>query len=287
MHLKRFDDSDRYYQQVAPFLLTHEAAHNLLLGICSTLRQQSGYYESAPYLALVQDGDAVIAAALRTPPHNLVLSLIPSAAFMEEAIEQIARDVLATYGQLPGVLGPSAISRAFAETWQRLTGQPYQLSRKERIYQLERVQPVAGVSGAMRRATAANRNLLVRWIVAFNREALGGADPTDPQRWVDHALTSPVRSLWLWVDGEPVTMAGYGGPTPHGIRIGPVYTPPEHRRQGYATACVAALSQHLLASGCQFCFLFTDLSNPASNHIYQAIGYEPVSDVAEYRFALP
>ena len=27
-----------------------------------------------------------------------------------------------------------------------------------------------------------------------------------------------------------------------------------------------------------------DLANPTSNHIYQAIGYRPVSDVADYRF---
>ena len=50
-------------------------------------------------------------------------------------------------------------------------------------------------------------------------------------------------------------------------------------------ATVAALSQLLLDSGRKFCFLFTDLSNPTSNHIYQAIGYRPVCDVDEYRFS--
>ncbi len=32
------------------------------------------------------------------------------------------------------------------------------------------------------------------------------------------------------------------------------------------------------------CFLFTDLGNPTSNHIYQDIGYRPVCDVDEYKF---
>jgi uncharacterized protein len=31
-------------------------------------------------------------------------------------------------------------------------------------------------------------------------------------------------------------------------------------------------------------FLFTDLSNPTSNHIYQTIGYQQVSNIDEYRF---
>jgi predicted GNAT family acetyltransferase len=287
VELKRFDDIGRYHQRVAPFLLAYEAAHNLLLGICSTLLSRSDYYGATPYLALVQDGDAVVAVAIRTPPHNLVLSLIPSEMLREPALALLAQDIFAVYGQLPGVLGPPAMSRIFAEEWQRLTGQSYRLSRRERIYQLDAVHPVAGVPGVMRAATEADHNLLVRWIIAFNQEAFGGSDPTDPERWVDHhALTSPTCGLFLWEDDEPVAMAGYGGPTPHGIRIGPVYTPPEHRRRGYASACVAALSQHLLDSGRQFCFLFTDVSNPTSNHIYQTIGYTPISDVDEYRFAL-
>ena len=72
-----------------------------------------------------------------------------------------------------------------------------------------------------------------------------------------------------------------------GIRIGPVYTPPALRGRGYASACVARLSQDKLDEGRTFCFLYTDLSNPTSNHIYQEIGYEPVCDVADYRFTVP
>jgi len=63
-----------------------------------------------------------------------------------------------------------------------------------------------------------------------------------------------------------------------------VYTPPERRNRGYASALVAALSQHLLDAGWQFCVLFTDLANPISNSIYQRIGYRPVSDFDEYDF---
>jgi predicted GNAT family acetyltransferase len=89
----------------------------------------------------------------------------------------------------------------------------------------------------------------------------------------------------FWVDnGKRVSMAGYGGVTPNGIRIGPVYTPPEFRKRGYASALTAALSQEMLDQGRKFVTLYTDLSNPTSNHIYQTIGYKPVHDVDEYRF---
>jgi predicted GNAT family acetyltransferase len=143
---------------------------------------------------------------------------------------------------------------------------------------------VEGVSGRMRAATREDRDLLVAWIRAFAEEALPKDDPMDPERVVDLRLQGPSVGLVLWEDGDPVALAGAGGPTPNGIRIGPVYTPPAHRRRGYASALVAGLSQRLLDEGRTFCFLHTDLSNPTSNRIYVDIGYEPVCDSRNYRF---
>jgi hypothetical protein len=79
-------------------------------------------------------------------------------------------------------------------------------------------------------------------------------------------------------------LAGWGGRTPNGIRIGPVYTPPDRRRRGYGSAVTAAVSAAKLAAGRQFCFLYTDLANPTSNKIYMDIGYEPVCDAVDYAF---
>jgi hypothetical protein len=107
---------------------------------------------------------------------------------------------------------------------------------------------------------------------------------TDTSVVVTRWLTSESRFLALWDDGEPVSMAGATGPTPNGIRISAVYTPPSQRRHGYASALVVALSQAQLDAGRRFCFLFTDLRNLTSNHIYQAAGYEPVVDITELRF---
>jgi len=67
-------------------------------------------------------------------------------------------------------------------------------------------------------------------------------------------------------------------------RIGLVFTPPERRRCGYATACVAALSERLLAAGADQCTLFAQLQNPTSNAIYRRMGYEPVTEIVRYHF---
>lgn len=144
--------------------------------------------------------------------------------------------------------------------------------------------PPRPVSGHLRPASEADRPFLRGWAASFGREVGEGSDEARVDEVLDRVLRHGPQGLFLWEDGQPVSMAAYGGPTPNGIRVNLVYTPPEFRRRGYASACVAALSQRLLDSGRRFCFLYTDLGNPISNHIYQEIGYRPVCDVDAYRF---
>jgi len=86
------------------------------------------------------------------------------------------------------------------------------------------------------------------------------------------------------VGAEPVSLVAYSSPSPAGARIGPVYTPHPLRRRGYGTALVAAISTWLLGQGRRRCCLYTDLSNPTSNAIYRAIGYQHVAESADYGF---
>jgi hypothetical protein len=174
----------------------------------------------------------------------------------------------------------------FAEAWRDLTGQSFHKRMAERLYRLDKVTPPSGVPGQMRRAVESDRDLLARWLREFQLEAFGEADDESVERNVRNILTLPpeYRGVHLWEDPGPVSFTGYGGLTPNSMRIGPVYTPREFRGKGYASACVAAVSQHLLDSGRKFCTLFTDLANPTSNKIYMRIGYEAVCDVDEYKF---
>lgn len=248
-----------------------------MLGLCGNLLQQP----APAYHAVVERSGRVLAAALRTPPHNLILSQTS----YPRTLSLIAQDVYKLYGSLPGVIGTHA--QHFARLWEQLSGQIPFLSAKQRIYQLKKVTPVAGVAGQMCQVKETQREQVLKWLDGFYRDAEDDDQRTreDNEQVADRFLKRPAAGLVFWeVNGQPVSMAGYTSPTPHGIRISAVYTPPEHRQKGYASACVAALSQFLLEQGYKFCFLFTDLTNPTPNHIYQEIGYTPVRDVAVYEF---
>jgi predicted GNAT family acetyltransferase len=276
--LRRFREVGDFLDAAGDFLVAREAEHNLIFGICWSLRETPERY-GEPYLAVVERGETVVAAAIQTPPFRLVVSEIDD----PDAIEAIVEDVLDR--ELPGVTGPAEQTAAFAQAWNARGGPTATLHMSERIYRLTAVRPPRPVAGRFRMATAADRRLAIHWTEGFMRDAFGEVDPAEVAADVDRWLARRGRTLYLWEDGAPVSMCGVGGQTPNGIRIGPVYTPPALRGRGYASALVAAVSQAELDAGRRFCFLFTDQANPTANHIYQVIGYEPIRDVDAYRFA--
>ena len=281
MEVVRLDDATAFLAEAEPLLLADEARHNLILGIAGTIRDTPDLYPLRS-LWLVRDAGEVVAAALRTPPYNLILARprsTPALAALGEAVAEAE--------EIPGVVGTEPEIHEFAELWSRHSGVPGRVSMRQGVYALDQVDLVPSVPGSARVATQHDRDLALRWWIAFGEEVLheGGPGRERAEASVDHKLSDPNSGILLWEDGgEPVSLAGWGGPTPNGIRIGPVYTPPELRGHGYATAVTAELSQRQLDGGRSFCFLYTDLANPTSNAIYERIGYRRVAEAAEVVF---
>jgi len=279
--LRRPDDVDAFLETAGDFLAAREAEHNLMLGICSVIRTSPERFTEDPprFITVADAAGRIVVATLRTPPQNQVLSCVDDPEAVDLLVDALVDE------SLPGLLGPKAGASRFAGLWTETTGQPAQLELAERIFRLERIIPPARPApGSWRYGDSSDRELVLRWWIAFLAEAMPqGPPPRDPEGAVDRAIES--QWIYLWEDvGQVVCMVGSGGETPNGIRIGPVYTPAEHRGRGYASALTAAASQDQLDRGRRFVFLFTDLANPTSNKIYQAIGYAPVCDVDVYRF---
>ena len=278
--IKFFSDAGQFLGRVQPFLLRREAEHCLILGLLDGLRSGEQFGDAPPLMASVEERGEVAAVVLRTPPRNLILSWTDD----DSALDTIARELHRAGAGLPGVNGSADIAQKFASRWSELSGCSHRVQMAQRIYQLRRVTSESRAAGRLREPTLSDEALLREWRAAFSIDVEGTARD---QAEKDAAL--PLRKsihLLLWeVEGSAVAMAGYSGRTPNGIRIAWVYTPPENRGKGFAGACVAALSQKLLDDGREFCFLYTDLANPISNHIYQKMGYEPVTDATVYSFS--
>ncbi|MFL7812745.1 MAG: GNAT family N-acetyltransferase [Anaerolineales bacterium] len=287
MEIVHFDAPLEFQEQAQPYLVRWEAENNLLLGILAGIIGGE-YRDIKPYLSMIVDEGKVQTAALCTPPFPVLISYqnpAPKPALLQVLLD----DLLSWLGDdFCGLSGNKEYITPLIDLWQAFTGKEASLEMALRIYKLDQVEPVRGVEGQSRLVDESDRDLLIDWYAGFHRDSMGNdPNPTHVRKQVKTYLEADprMRGMMIWeVGGIPVSMAGYAGPTPHGIRVGAVYTPPEQRRKGYASACAASVSQHLLDQGFQFCFLFTDLMNPTSNHIYQQIGYRPVCDVDRYIF---
>ena len=282
MRIERHHDPAEFFALVAPFLERREAEHNLQLGFRERLEADRHAFGPADPLlyAALDDAGGVAAVATQTPPFGLVLSEADDPAIVHLLAQRLAEDgaVLPTAG------GPVALVRAFAERWSALTGAVASVQIEERIYEADAVVHPEGVAGGMRPYAGADRPLAIRWMRAFFDEAMPGSPEAQVERFVDGRAAGR-GSLVLWEDdGRVVSLAGHAGETPNGSRVGPVYTPPELRGRGYASAVTAALTERLLERR-RLCFLYTNLANPTSNSIYQRIGYRAVADVTVWRFA--
>jgi GNAT superfamily N-acetyltransferase len=210
-------------------------------------------------------------AFLHTPPFPVLLTAVPP-----EAAADLAAKTL-TGRSVPGVNSYEKTATAFAAAWRERTGCRVDVGRRTRLYRLaELTWPQPLPDGAPRPAGESDAALATGWFTAFRREVreVDGAD---------HAAAFRDRvsygGLILWeLGGVPVSMAGFTRRVAGMVRVGPVYTPPELRGHGYASAVTAEASRAALADGAEEVLLYTDLANPVSNSIYQRIGYRPVED---------
>ncbi len=280
MRVETVADPAEFIDRAGGLLLRDEARHNLMLGLLGTLRDHPWRYPERHFWLVAEEGGSIVAAALRTPPHGLALAQ----PLVEGVLETLAE---AVEDELPGAVGATPEIEAFAEAWSRKSGVSWSARFSQRIFALVEVIPPHPCPGAARVATGADTALLVDWLRAFSVEALEEHEPDEGalETSVEHKLVADDAAYVLWeVEGEPVSCAAYGSSTPSGTRIGPVYTPPEHRGRGYASAVTAHVSADRLAAGRRFCFLYTNLANPTANKIYADIGYRPVCDSLQLSF---
>lgn len=272
--IARHGDAHTFLRRARSWLLQTEVENNLILGIAA---HAAGTAEPV-YASTVEQDGAVVGCALRTPPRKLVLTRMPPGS-----VRALVMDVAACYDELPAVLGPPVAAREFAQHWCERRGCIARDAMSLRLYRLTRVRhPGRAPAGSLKLATCADTGLIASWIACFAEESR--VETASSREYVAARIAAGEMALW-W-DEQPRTLAGYSGRSPNGVRIGYVYTPPEWRNHGYASACVAALSQHALDGGAQFCCLYTDLDNPTSNAIYQRIGYDPAGDAIEIAFTV-
>ena len=190
MDVERLPDANAFLERAGDFLFAREAVHNLTLGLCSRLRTHPLLYGEQPYFAVALDGDRVMAATMRTPPHNLILTEVDDPA----AIEPLADDAHAAFGSLPGVGGPREPVGRFAGIWETRSGAKAEIAMRMRIYEAEETRAPEGVAGRMRPYEDRDRELVIAWMDAFVDEAMTEPPPETSQEWLERRLDAVIEA---------------------------------------------------------------------------------------------
>lgn len=282
MSVRVTTDPTEFLAITSAFLEQDPVLHTLLLsnvaeraaGTHHAVGEGTSYYVS---VHAGEPGDAVIGAAMRTPGRPVYIGVL-----RPELAGEVAEVYAELVPDLTGVWGERAAVVAFAARWAELRGgEAGEVTKGIRLHELG-ILTLLGAEGRMRPMAAADVQLVADWeLDGFGNEEL--ADAEQARAWAEQLLHD--GTLWIWeLAGVPVSMAGHHLPIFGVVRVGPVYTPPEHRRHGYAAALTGELTAQIIANGNRAC-LFTDLANPTSNKIYAQLGYRPVADFVDVTFA--
>ena len=278
MDVIRHFDPDAFLAAAQPMCERGEASASFFTGAAHAMKRTPADGERV-YLATVRD-ELVRGAAIQRGSGPVIIG-----ASDATAAEAFAVDLARDWRELQGVVGAPPGCEAFARTWLELTGRDHTLRVRLRQHTLTEVNEVPSAPGAPRIATEVDTEWLIERQNAFIAE-VGIPDP--PARVREYLPQRVVRGDFrIWEDGARVACAGFNDAAPDFARIAPVYTLPECRGRGYATALVAELSRELLARGKRRLFLTTDVANPISNAIYARIGYRAENDDCGLDFIAP
>jgi hypothetical protein len=281
MICKKYSDIHAFYEDTYDVLMMHESQNMILLG--NMIMGHEGNDKTAwrdPanwFMATVSNSSGIQMMALMTPPYNLTLYSTEN-KIDHNAIRCLV-DALKDV-DIPGVTTERVLAEEFAKEYAARNHNTYKISMDQRIYELEAIHPDVKQFGSIRLLNERDMHYFPYWVEAFvAANQYGTTEMMIPQEKGDYLYRLSTRKLYvLEVDGNPVSMAGFTRTMQNCIGIAFVYTPPYFRGRGYATSCVAQVSQLALEMGYKKCVLYTDLLNPTSNSIYMKIGYTPICD---------
>ena len=280
MQIVFYDSVGLFKQKIETILLKDEAKYNVILGIVNQLDKNP--IEPANLLmCTVEERDRAELIFLRTHPHNL---LIASDCYRQETISFAVKKFSEAGFMFPGVTGEKGLAEMFAKEWKQATAIETYIGMQQGIYKLTKLKPITFTEGHLRQAVPEDQPLVAKWVKEFTEYTVESLSMEQCQEKATEYIEQ--QSLYLWiVQNLPVSMVKSARATNNGIVVTLVYTPDIERGKGYASSSVYTFSKQLLENY-SFCSLYTDLSNPTSNSIYQKIGYEWVCESIMIQFGV-
>lgn len=184
---------------------------------------------------------------------------------------------------IAGLLGPSQYISAIIDSL-KLDHDAFTINAKEGLYvldilkQFKKYLPDEPQNYSLKKAQDINQDLLIDWIKGFDIQALKKPDNKDTYRNAKRRAQNIVSDGFgfiLTYSDVPVSLCNSNARFKDICRIGPVWTPPEHRGKKYARILLSKVINHLFQKyGIRTATLITE--NPAALNVYQSTGFQHI-----------
>lgn len=260
--IRIFEDKSKFLRIYEPFFRKHEVSCSLIWGITKK-------FDQLDLMISAQRDQFFVLGVLAGK------NLIIQANTLDEELYKALVSYMETI-DYPGIVGSKESCLLYHKIYKNLTGKDMKITMNQRIYSCDQTHPVSLSIGKTRLALEEDLSILCEWAYGFSKEI---GEDTDMEQ-ARKSITKLIENKGLYVleiNNEIVSMTGRIRSLEYTESIGYVYTPRKHRGKGYASKLVQEVTQMVIDEG-KTAVLYTDLSNPTSNHIYMDIGYKPYID---------
>ncbi|MDG1436290.1 MAG: GNAT family N-acetyltransferase [Rickettsiaceae bacterium] len=281
MSVRLLDNRDR--QILEKFLSPHKAQ---CMFICSNLQKagvdyQDEMFQGEYFGSFNKELDQIEGIIVHYWNGNIMM-LCPDLRILNNLIDVLSQHITRP---VAGILG-EYIQAEFVINKLNLSGADYAANENEGLYTINTSELLDLPMPSNFKSVEANqvaKITLRNWIKNYEIEALGAEDYKDLESRVKDKVTR-LRSGDCWVllkDEVPVHLSAFNARIDGMVQIGPVWTPPEYRNQGFAKMLLVQNLIKAREQGVTEAILFA--SDSAAISAYTAVGFRMIGN---YRLAI-
>lgn len=277
MNIKLLTDKD--LQQLHQYLLPHQSE---CMFICSNLKDGGIVFRQAPYqgeyVGFFNDKTNLLEGVIVHYWNGNIIMYASNVNVLAQLTlyfkKHINRPVV-------GILGPNAQAE-YVINFLGCTNKRFSINSNEGLYEIELFNictPNLPHDYEIVKIEQAPEELITQWLKAYHIEALGSTDNNE----LDEEIKEDARRIidrndcWiLLVKGIPVSLSAFNARLEKIVQVGPVWTPPLYRKNGYATLLLTHILAHAKDNGITKAVLFTN--NEVAINVYQKIGFKKIGN---------
>ena len=280
MKFNKYEDINLFWNDTKELLEKDEWYNCLMIGNCIE-GIEKGINDW--FMVTITDHYNIELIMLYRKPWKLIL-YSPTNNYSDEILELAASEIYKYDKELLGVNSEKSVANKFAKYYCGLSNMKYSVHAGLRILLLENLENGKLLEDiTYRKCTLNDKDTLIKYIQDFMKEALNEECDYDKAEEKFNKYFEKGYYV-LEKDNKIVCQANISRIMKYGKCVSSVYTPKEEREKGYAYNLIYRISRDLINSGDKYCILYTDDSNPISNHVYEKIGYKRKSDWEDIDF---